>query len=140
MSKSGFDVTPFTAEQIEEAKKQLDAQEKHIVSWRGAWRHAGIRQRTLCVFTSIPLQLLQSGTERAFSGKYYKNKDDGVYISALTGVPMFDSSTKFVRAIAFSPSSRPGPSQQNLHFCLYRIPVLVGLLSLHLMTLSTSPR
>jgi hypothetical protein len=103
VSKSGFDLTPFTANQIAEAKLQLDSSEKYIVSLRVcAGSLAGLRQR----FASTPsrLQLLESGTERAFSGKYYKNKDDGVYVSALTGVPMFDSTTKFVSSASSPPN------------------------------------
>jgi len=39
--------------------------------------------------------LRQAGTERAFSGKYYQNKDRGIYFSAATGQPLFASETKF---------------------------------------------
>lgn len=40
---------------------------------------------------------MKGGTERAFTGEYYDHKEDGVYVSALTGLPLFDSKTKFVR-------------------------------------------
>jgi peptide-methionine (R)-S-oxide reductase len=35
------------------------------------------------------------GTERAFSGAYYRTKDDGVYQCVCCGQPLFDSATKF---------------------------------------------
>ena len=37
----------------------------------------------------------ESGTERAFTGKYWKTKDAGVYHCICCGQPLFDSNTKF---------------------------------------------
>ena len=37
----------------------------------------------------------EAGTERAFTGKYWKTKDPGVYHCVCCGEPLFDSSTKF---------------------------------------------
>lgn len=37
----------------------------------------------------------EHGTERAFTGEYHDNKDEGTYLCVCCGSPLFDSSTKF---------------------------------------------
>lgn len=37
----------------------------------------------------------KEGTEYAFTGEYYKTKDDGIYYCAVCGNPLFDSKAKF---------------------------------------------
>ena len=37
----------------------------------------------------------EKGTERAFTGKYWNNHEEGVYKCVCCGAPLFDSSTKF---------------------------------------------
>lgn len=37
----------------------------------------------------------ENGTERAFTGEYYKNKEPGIYVDVVSGEPLFASSDKF---------------------------------------------
>src|SRR5262245_35042017 len=37
----------------------------------------------------------RKGTERAFTGKYWNNHDDGVFVCVCCGQPLFDSATKY---------------------------------------------
>jgi len=37
----------------------------------------------------------ENGTEAPFSGKYYDNKDDGIYNCICCDTPLFESTTKF---------------------------------------------
>ena len=39
--------------------------------------------------------LREKGTEAAFTGKYYKNKETGMYVCAACGQELFSSETKF---------------------------------------------
>ena len=39
--------------------------------------------------------LREKGTERAFTGKFYKTKDKGIYVCAGCGQELFDADTKF---------------------------------------------
>jgi peptide-methionine (R)-S-oxide reductase len=39
--------------------------------------------------------LREKGTERAFTGRYYKNKETGTYVCKGCGTPLFTSDTKY---------------------------------------------
>jgi len=74
ISKSGYDVTPLTEAQREEAAKGLSAHQRDVA--------------------------LGSGTERAFTGKTvngysHDHKGKGLWVSAVGGLPLFSSDTKF---------------------------------------------
>jgi len=51
--------------------------------------------------------LRQAGTERAFTGKYEKNDDAGVYLCAACGQPLFESESKFHSGSGWPSFTRP---------------------------------
>jgi peptide methionine sulfoxide reductase msrA/msrB len=68
-SKSGYDLTPLTKEQIAEIVKTLTPEQIDVTQ--------------------------QAGTERAFTGELEHEKRAGIYVSAVGGLPLFKSSAKF---------------------------------------------
>ncbi|KAG2498134.1 hypothetical protein HYH03_003892 [Edaphochlamys debaryana] len=74
ISRSGYDVTPLTKEERDERAAALTPFEQYVV--------------------------LQAGTERPWTGQTtngfsHDNKRRGVYVSAVGGLPLFSSATKF---------------------------------------------
>ncbi|CAM9455381.1 unnamed protein product [Phaeothamnion confervicola] len=76
ISKSGYDVTPMTKEEVEAAasKLKLNAIQRNV--------------------------LLQAGTERSFSGETvngfgWETKAKGTWVNAISGVPVFLSDAKY---------------------------------------------
>ncbi|VVT06186.1 peptide-methionine (R)-S-oxide reductase MsrB [Erythrobacter sp. EC-HK427] len=57
--------------------------------------------------------LREGGTERAFTGKYEKNKAGGLYKCAGCGLPLFDSGTKYNSGSGW-PSFTAPADQQNV--------------------------
>jgi peptide-methionine (R)-S-oxide reductase len=49
----------------------------------------------------------KGGTEPAFTGKYWKTKDPGVFLCACCGQELFDSSTKFDSGTGWPSFSQP---------------------------------
>jgi len=68
-SRTGFDVSPLTSQQITELASDFTPEEKHVI--------------------------LHQGTERPFCSVFLDNKQDGVYTCRLCGLPLFESSAKF---------------------------------------------
>ena len=68
-SKSGYDITRLTDEQIEVLAADFTDEERRII--------------------------LNDGTEPAFCGTLLDNKKEGTYVSRLGGLPLFSSDSKF---------------------------------------------
>ena len=56
----------------------------------------------------------KEGTERAFSGKYARSKDDGVYKCICCGTALFDSRTKYESGTGW-PSYYQPIAKENVH-------------------------
>ncbi len=60
------------------------------------------------ILSSERYQILrQAGTERAFTGAYARSKDDGVYVCAGCGLPLFDSKAKFESGTGWPSFTQP---------------------------------
>jgi len=51
--------------------------------------------------------MVKKGTEPAFSNAYYNNHEEGTYVSAATGEPLFGSNTKFDSGTGWPSFSKP---------------------------------
>ncbi len=69
LSASGHDITPWTAAQKEARIGDLEPLERAVTC--------------------------DAGTERAFTGKYWNSKAEGVYHCVICDLPLFNSGTKF---------------------------------------------
>lgn len=69
ISRSGYDVTPLTKSEVARLAKGLTAEQRSV--------------------------LLRADTEAPFCGGLLKNKESGIYVSALGGLPLFRSAAKF---------------------------------------------
>lgn len=58
--------------------------------------------------------LREKGTERAFTGKYYKTKTPGTYVCAACGQPLFTSETKYESGSGW-PSFYEPIGEGNVH-------------------------
>jgi len=55
--------------------------------------------------------LRQAGTERAFTGKYEKNKQEGEYLCAGCGQPLFESDDKYESGSGWPSFTQPAADQ-----------------------------
>lgn len=69
ISKSGFYITPLPKGMVQALAADLDPIERTVAC--------------------------DSGTEQAFSGKFWNAKDDGTYVCVVCGLPLFTSNAKF---------------------------------------------
>jgi peptide-methionine (R)-S-oxide reductase len=68
-SKSGYDLTRLTEEQITRLAEKFTPEERHVI--------------------------LHQGTERPFCGLFLDNKKPGTYACRLCGLPLFKATAKF---------------------------------------------
>lgn len=69
-SKSGYDITPLSKERLDEIKKTLTPEQIRIA--------------------------FNAGTEPPHCGVFTDNKESGIYVSAVGGLPLFRSKAKFI--------------------------------------------
>lgn len=68
-SRTGYDVTPLTSDRVTALAEGFSPEERHVI--------------------------LHQGTERPFCGLFLDNKQAGVYVCRLCGLPLFKSDAKF---------------------------------------------
>lgn len=80
--------------------------------------------------------LREKGTERAFTGKYYQNHDDGIYYCAACDNPLFSSKTKFESGSGWPSFYEPIPggieSETDNSFGMARTEILCARCGGHL--------
>ncbi len=89
-SKSGFDVSPLSDEQIATLAEKLTPDEAHII--------------------------LKQGTEPAFCGNLLDNKTEGQYVCRLCSLPLFSSDSKFTSGTGWPSFFQPiDPDHVAMH-------------------------
>ena len=89
-SKSGYDITPLSRDQVAELAAKLDPEAYRITQ--------------------------KAGTEPAFCGNLLDNHKDGVYVCVVCGLPLFSSEHKFNSGTgwpSFYRAVRPGARRQQ---------------------------
>jgi peptide methionine sulfoxide reductase msrA/msrB len=69
VSGSGYDITPLSPEEVSALARSLDTLAYRVT--------------------------MEGDTERAFTGSYWDNKDEGVYLCSVCGLPLFSSAAKY---------------------------------------------
>ena len=94
----------MTEKARDEAAEKADKVQKTEAEWRAALTPEQYRI------------LREKGTERAFTGKYWKHHDAGVYTCAACGHPLFDSQAKFESGTGWPSFTAPvGPASVGTH-------------------------
>jgi peptide-methionine (R)-S-oxide reductase len=79
--------SPDHSPAIAEAQKRTPTTKEKVVKTEQEWKQ---------ILTPEQYHILrEKGTEMAFTGKFWKNKEDGTYICAGCGQELFNSKTKF---------------------------------------------
>jgi peptide-methionine (R)-S-oxide reductase len=79
----------------------------------------------------------KKGTERAFTGQYWNNHQDGMYLCVCCGQPLFDSATKFESGSGwpsfFQPASQESvATESDRSWSMVRTEVLCSRCDAHL--------
>ncbi len=80
-SVSGYDLGPLSEDRIGELSRGLSQEERHV--------------------------LLEQGTDRPCTGPLVKNKEDGLYVCRLCGLPLYSSDAKFESGTGWPSFFRP---------------------------------
>jgi len=80
-SKSGYDITPWSAERVAAARARLTPEEDAVA--------------------------FHAATEPAFCGLYTDTKDAGIYVSVVSGLPLFRSDAKFISTSGWASFFQP---------------------------------
>lgn len=86
VGSAGHDTNPgiAAADSLKKARKKMENKiEKSQAEWQ------------TCLTPEQYRVMREKGTEMAFTGKYYKTKDPGVYVCAACGQALFTSDTKY---------------------------------------------
>ncbi|KXZ44249.1 hypothetical protein GPECTOR_70g480 [Gonium pectorale] len=103
ISRSGYDVTPLSEAERAAAAQGLTSFQQHVT--------------------------MEAGTERAFTGKTvngysHDNKQRGVYVSAVGGLPLFTSDTKFNSGTGWPSFFAPVDPDHIIEVTDYSIPYM----------------
>lgn len=89
-----FSLTACSGQQKEQAKKNVPQTAQPVALKKGQMPKTDAEWKK--VLTEEQYEILRlKGTERPFTGEYYKHFEDGVYVCAACGNPLFESDAKF---------------------------------------------